>query len=140
MDDVSIIEKFFKTKLLGISEVPASVGAKIFHGTAEKRAKLPYLIFNIVPLADSFGQARTTIQTRLFVDVKFVSQGNIPTASRTAVEAVKEFFRTSKTFDFENRRISVRHERPIVFLEQGSNADEKIYHRGSTYKVWMSKQ
>jgi hypothetical protein len=139
MDDVSIIEKFFKTTLSALPEVAACVGVKIFNASSDKKAKLPYSIFNIVPLADSFGQAGSSIQTRLFVDVKFLCAETVTPEVRTAVHAVKEYFRQSKTFDFENRRISVRHERPLSYLEQGTNADERIYHRGGTFKVWASK-
>ena len=138
-DEITIFERFFRAELLTVSELSTCISGRLSNTVGTSKAVFPRAIFNVVPLDDKTGQARTHIQTRLLVDFKIFATLPLPATIGPAVMAVKEHFRESRTFDFEGHRISVRHERPIAFVEKGATADEKIITRGGTYRAWVSR-
>lgn len=139
MDEMTAFEKFLRTELLAVPEIVDCIASRVFNLLAPSKAVLPYCIFQLVPLQDRTGQARTPIQTRCEVDVKILTGFPVPASVTTAIAAVKEHFRGSNTFDSNGYRISVRHERPISYIETGATAEERILHRGGSFRVWMSK-
>jgi|GEM_PF-6042077 len=140
MDEISIFEEMFRTELLSVVELVECVGEGVFNSLAPPKAPLPYAVFTVVPLEDNTGQARTSIQTRLLVDFKIITPFPVPPTVAPAVAAVKEHFRTSRTFDAaDSYRVSIRHERPLSFVETGSVPGEKLLNRGGTYRAWMSR-
>lgn len=138
-DEIAIFEKFFRTETLEVPELVECVQQHLYNSLAPATVAYPHAVFTVVPLNDNTGQARTSIQTRLLVDLKILSILPMPPTISPAVAAVKEHYRGSFTYDFEGYRISVRHERPIAYSEPGSTPDEKIFNRGATFRVWMSK-
>ena len=138
MDEISIFEQLFRTEALEVPELVQCVGQHLYNSSAPADVPYPHGVFTVIPLEDNTGQARTSIQTRLLADFKIVTTLPLPETVGPAIAAVKEHFRTSLTYDLQGYRISIRHDRPISYMEPGSNADEKILHRGSTYRVWMS--
>lgn len=138
-DEVTIFETFFRAELLTVSELVTCVEDRVFNSIAPPGSTYPYAIFQVVPLNDNTGQARTSIQTRLFVDHKILSTFPLPDTVGDAVAGVKEHFRSSFSCDSGGCRISVRHERPISYIEQGLTADQRILHRGGTFAVWMHR-
>ena len=139
MDELRVLEKFFRTQLGTVSELATCVGTKIYNSFALPKTPFPYDIFTLIPLNDRTGQARTSIQSRFLVDNKILSTFPVDANVSAALAAVKEHFRNSLTFDADGFRISVRHERPIFYVEKGAIADQRILHQGSTFAVWMSK-
>ncbi len=138
-DEITIFEKFFLLEVLDIPEIITCVGNRLSNSVAGAKVAFPRAVFNVVPLNDKTGQARSGIQTRGLVDFKLLSTLPLPATFGPAVAAVKEHFRESNTYDFDQYRISVRHERPISFIETGATADEKILNRGGTFRWWMSR-
>jgi hypothetical protein len=132
---ISVLEKFFKSQILAVPAAATCFGAKFFN-MFPKKSVFPYAVFQAIPLQHNFGQVRTSIQSRFFIDFRLYSNLPLPMTVDEAVEAVKEYFRTAeKTFYFENYAISIRHERPINLPVQDVNADDQIICRGSTYQV-----
>lgn len=139
MDEISAFENFFRGQLLGAPDLVALVGARCYNSTAPAGALFPFCIFTVVPLDDFKGQARTSIFTRLLVDVKIVSSLPLPDGVSAAVGELKEYFRRAQTFEFEDFRISVWHKRPIAYSERGASASEQIVNRGGTFMATMSR-
>lgn len=139
MDEVSLFEKFFRTELLEVPELVECIADRLSNSVAPAGLPFPRAVYTIVPLNDTTGQARTSIQTRLLADLKIISTFPLPETVGPAVQAVKEHFRSSFTYDYDNLRISVRHERPISFIEPGAAADEKLLNRGGTFRVWITR-
>lgn len=137
-EEISSFSKFFRAELLGISDVSSYVGTNLFNTYAPARTVFPYGIFKIVPLGDVTGQARTSIMTRLLVDLKFVTGLPVDPKIYDAVKSAKEHFRESLTFDADGFRISIRHDRPIEIPEFGATPDERLMNIGSTYAVWIT--
>lgn len=138
-DELSVFEECFRGELLEVPELVEYVGNGVLNMVAGPKAVLPYAIFTVIPLEDNTGQARTSIQTRLLVDLKFVDA--VPPSDRMgpAIAAVKEHFRKSLTYYHEGYAISIRHDRPISMIERGRTADERLLNRGCSFRVWMSR-
>jgi hypothetical protein len=149
MDELAAFEKFWLAQLLTITGVTALIGtgdsARMYNSIAPAGTDFPYGIYQVIPLGDNTGQARSSIQTRLLVDSKFLSTLPDPDALHSAVAAQKEYFRVANQTSFsviygaDSFRISVRHERPISYIEHGATADQQILHRGGTFAVWMHR-
>jgi hypothetical protein len=140
MSDVSVLEKFFKAQIAGVAEATACFGAKLSNTFPQATANFPRATFQVIPLDDTFGQARTSIQSKFLIDFKIYSKMPLPETVDAAIDAVKEHFRTAeKSFYYQSYAISIRHERPISQPAKGLKPDEQIIMRGSTYRVWMAK-
>jgi hypothetical protein len=139
IDPVGAFTKLFRAQILLVPEVVTCIGtAKLFNAIAEAGTKGTYAVYQVIPLQDSTGQARSSILTRLLCDLKFISKLPVDPNIAAAVYAVKEHFRASNTFDADGYRISIRHERPIEIAEVGASADDRRIHRGGTFHAWIS--
>ncbi len=138
MDPITIFEKFFRSEALTVPELVVCAGNKLHNTVVPAKVAFPYAVFQVIPLVGKSGQARTTVQTRLLVDLKIVTKFPVPETVAPAVAAIDEHFQNSLTFDYDGWRISVRNEMPINFPERGKIADETLIHRGVTFKAWMS--
>ena len=99
MDEVSAFEAFFYTEVIGLAEVTTLIGTRLYNSKVPPKSAMPYGVFKVTPFRDKTGQAGSSIQTWLLVDLKFIS-GVPPNADTpAAIEAVKEYFRTARTFD-----------------------------------------
>lgn len=137
--EITDFEIWLRSQLRSLPELVEAVGDRIFNSVAGQSAVFPFLIFTVIPLQDSFGQARTSIQTRLLVDIKITSRLPLQSAVNTAVAALKEHFRQTTGAVMNGTAISIRHERPISRTEPGAAADEKLLSRGGTFRVWLSQ-
>jgi hypothetical protein len=140
MDEITALDTFFNTQLGTVAALTSCVSTRRHNGIAVPKTPFPYALYTVIPLNDKTGQARTSIQTRCLVDFKILCSLSIPLPATldAAVAGVKEHFRSSRTFDSNGYRISVRHERPIFYIEKGAAADQNILHQGGTYRCWMS--
>lgn len=132
----SVLEKFIKAQLQGMSEVTDAVGDHIYNSIA--LPGYPYLVYKLIPLKDNYGQARTSIQYNYQIQIKFVSKLPLPDSIDTAVDAILEYFRTSRTFDYLDKRISVWHQQPITYETKGAVTGEYILNRGGLYRASVS--
>lgn len=139
MDELSILEKLFRDELLKVPKFVDCVDDRAFNSIAPATMAYPYAVFTVVPLDDKTGQARTSIQTRALIDLKFVTPSPLPDSVKEAVAAVKEHFRSSLTYDSQGFRISIRHERPISFTERGASDDDIVLNRGWRFRAYISR-
>lgn len=137
--ELSECEKWIVSELAAVPEVAAAVGARVFNSVAGRDAIYPVLIFQLIPLQDSLGQAQTPFQTRFLIDLKVISRGAPADASEAAVSAIKEHFKSRSRQLTDNFILSMRHDRPVNFTSNGTGNDDNIYFtRGGTFKIWMS--
>lgn len=138
-EEIATFQKYFHQTVIGVAAVVTCVGAKgLFNTFAAPKKSLPYGVHQVVPLEDAFGQAHQSSMTRLLVDLKFVSSLPPPATIPAAIKAVRDYFETALSAEFEGYRISVRHERPIFIPEYGATPGEQLLNMGSSYRVWMT--
>lgn len=139
MSEIAELEQLFREEILEVPSAIACFEARLFNSFASPGAEFPFAVFQVIPLDDNFGQARTSIQSVFLIDLKIYSRIPLSPDVDPAVAAVKEKFRSRiGSFETDNFRISIRHQRPISLLQPGARPDEKLMMRGSTYKAWVS--
>ena len=122
-------------------ELPAVVDCvdrRLYNSVAAQGASFPFAVYQVIPLEDNYGQARTSIESVFLIDFKIYSRLPLPFQVDEAVAAAKEHFRASETFQTDNFRISIRHDRLISLAQKGAKVDERIIVRGSSYRAWVS--
>lgn len=150
MSDIAVLESFFRDSVIVLEDVIACIvaeteeeepaaPARSFNSIAPGKTAFPYHIYQVIPLQDKFGQAKTSILSRFYIDSKFLTTFPVSDTIDPAIDAIKEYFRTSDSFDSDGYRISIRHDRPLSYIERGATADERILHRGSTFYASMHK-
>lgn len=136
--EILTLETFLKTELSNIGAVTSCVGNRIANSVASPNTQFPFLVITVIPLRDDFGQARFPIQTNCLVDIQIVSTLPLPLTVDPAVEAIKTKFGSPAAFETGGKRISIRHDTPILRNQKGASAKEIIQYCGGTYRVWIS--
>ena len=137
-------DKWFKSELVATQELTDVIGSRVYNSIA-KTGTFPFGVFHYAPLKDNFGQGGYSIQDVglcdfwIAINLRTISDqllGNV----EAAMDALDEKFKNSKAVERSGTSISIRRERPINFTSDGNSPEEKILHRGSTYKVWLAKK
>ena len=139
-NEITNFEIWLKKQLLSLPEVVECVSDRIFNSVAGQKSPFPRIVFTVIPLEDKTGQARTSIQTNLLVDIKITSRLPLDAKVEIAREAIREHFRLLRNQTENDTVISIRHERPISLIEPGTVANEKLITRGGSFRVWLTKQ
>jgi hypothetical protein len=142
--DIGDLELFLVATLKSDATLTALLGGEHYYAEEARpndadKAVAAIVVFNIFPLGDGQGQTRRR-NAKAFVDVAVITDGPPTDASDQAVAKIDALFEYVVKAPQGNHEFSVRGDKPIRHKEQSANTERGFYHRGRTYKVWITKK
>jgi hypothetical protein len=137
-DHLTELEKWFLAEIKTISQITACCENRIANSFAGAKMIAPYFVFQAIPLQNTSGQAGTTIMSNFLLDAKFVTRR--PSEVTDAISEMNMHFTdiNNRAWQTESVRISIVPQRPISIPQKGASADEIVFHRGTSFRVYVT--